>query len=113
MHFWKSLAFLHCALATKHVAKASWHVPNGAGGARSGHWAPQTPRRSVETTNKAKISKNHFFTQNGLPERPGSLPKAPADAHGTALEPPGLARGAPGACFLPKNVPEWSKMHGK
>ena len=60
-----------------------------------------------------QISKNHFFTQNGLPERPGSLPKAPADAHGTALEPPRLARGGPRARFSPKIVPKCRKIHEK
>ena len=64
-------------------------------------------------TKSMKSSKNHFFTQNGLPERPGSLPKAPADAHGTALEPPGLARGGPRARFLPKIEPKWGKLHEK
>ncbi len=60
-----------------------------------------------------QISKNHFFTQNALPERPGSLPKAPADGHGTALEPPRVARGGPRARFSPKIVPKCRKMHEK
>jgi len=60
-----------------------------------------------------QISKNHFFTQNALPERPGSLPKAPADTHGTALESPRVARGGPRAPKLPKIVPKWTKMHDK
>ena len=113
MHFWKSLAFLHCALATKHVPKASWHVPNGAGGARSRHRAPKKVGTTPGASTACTFSKNHFFTQNALPERPGSLPKAPADAHGTALEPPRVARGAPRARFLPKIVPKLVKMHEK
>ena len=105
--------FWHFALATKHVPKASWHVPNGAGGARSGHRAPRTRREIGKTLDASTVSKNHFFTQNGLPERPGSLPKAPADGQGTALEPPRVARGGPRARFLPKIVPKWAKMHEK
>ena len=112
-HFPKFLDFLHVALATKHVPKASWHVPNGAGGARSGHRAPQTPRRTPGASTACTFSKNHFFTKNALPERPGSLPKSPADAHGTALEPPRVARGGPRARFSPKIVPKCSKMHEK
>ena len=80
-------------------------------GAATGRPKPlgNTPGASTACT----FSKNHFFTQKALPERPGSLPKAPADAHGTALEPPRVARGAPRARFSPKIVPKWSKMHEK
>ena len=72
----------------------SWRVPGGAQASPEG-------------------SRCHFGVPGRLPERPGTLPKAPADAHGTALEPPRVARGGPRARFSPKIVPKCRKIHEK
>ena len=78
----------------KSMENPPWRVPGGAQASPEG-------------------SRCHFVVPGRLPERPGSLPKAPADAHGTALEPPRVARGGPRARFSPKIMPKWSKMHEK
>ena len=69
----------------KSMENLSWRVPGGAQASPEG-------------------SRCHFVVPGRLPERPGTLPKAPADAqepprgpHGTAHEPPRVARGVPRA----------------
>ena len=73
----------------KSMENPSWRVPGGAQASPEG-------------------SRCHFVVPGRLPERPGTLPKTPADAqepprvsHGTAHEPPRVARGGPRA---PKSV---------
>ena len=74
----------------KSMENPPWRVPGGAQASPEG-------------------SRCHFVVPGRLPERPGTLPKAPADAqepprgpHGTAHEPPRVARGGPRAPKLPK-----------
>ena len=69
----------------KSMENPSWRVPGGAQASPEG-------------------SRCHFVVLGRLPDRPGTLPKAPADAqepprgpHGTAHEPPRVARGGPRA----------------
>ena len=74
----------------KSMENPPWRVPGGAQASPEG-------------------SRCHFVVPGRLPERPGTLPKAPADAqepprgpHGTAHEPPRVARGGPRAPKWPK-----------
>ena len=78
----------------KSMENPSWRLPGRAQGSPEG-------------------SGCHFVVPVRLTERPGTLPKAPADAqepprgpHGTAHEPPRVARGGPRAPKLPKIMPK-------
>ena len=78
----------------KSMENPSWSVPGGAQASPEG-------------------SRCHFVVPGRLPERPGTLPTATADAqepprgrHGTAHEPPRLARGGPRASKSAKIMPK-------
>ena len=102
MHFWKSLAFLHCALATKHVPKASWHVPNGAGGARSGHRTPLIPNNPPGASTACKFPKTTFSCKMPSRSAPGASPRPPQTPTGRPLSLPGSPGEVPEHVFHQK-----------
>ena len=79
----------------KSMGNLSWRVPGGAQASPEG-------------------SRCHFVLPGRLPERPGTLPKAPADVqepprgpHGTAHEPPRVAQGGSRVPKCPKFKQKW------
>ena len=101
-HFWKFLDFLHFALATKHVPKASWHVPNGAGGARSGFWAPLTPNKTISASAACKFPKTTFSPKMDSRSAPGASPWPPRTPTGRPLSLPGSPGEVPEHVFHQK-----------
>ena len=102
MHLGKFLDFLHCALATKHVPKASWHVPNGAGGARSGHRAPHIPNKTPGASTACKFPKTTFSPKMASRSAPGASPRPPRTPTGRPLSLPGSPGEVPEHVFHQK-----------
>ena len=94
--------FLHFALATKHVPKASWHVPNGAGGARSGHRAPHKPNIYLGASTACKFPKTTFSPKMASRSAPGASPRPPRTATGRPLSLPGSPGEVPELVFYQK-----------
>ena len=113
MHFWKYLAFWHCALATKHVPKASWHVPNAAGRARSGHRAPHIPNKTPGASTACKFPKTTFSPKMPSRSAPGASPRPPRTPTGRPLSLPGSPGEVPELVFYQKLCQNWPKCMKK